>query len=131
MKNNFSYSLIVIDKACQSDNFSSLSTLSWRPIIFSILIITPADWAFWPAILQLILYLICGHFSKSDSPKVHLISLRQLSHDKCRSWVCLFCCERAKRSINRSEISVFKQHVSPTYDLDNVRLLNGIYTTFS
>ncbi len=29
--------------------------------------------------------------------------LRQHSHDKCRSKVCVFCCERAKRSINRSE----------------------------
>ncbi len=59
------------------------------------------------------LYLICGYFSQSDSPKVHLLSLRQLSHNKCRSRVCVFCCERAKRSINRSEISIFKQHVSP------------------
>ncbi len=85
----------------------------------------------WLAILQLILYLICGYFSQSDSQKVHLLSLRQLSHNTCRSWVCVFCCERAKRSTNRSEISVFKQHVSPVYDLNNVRFLNGIYTTLS
>ncbi len=62
---------------------------------------------------------------------MHLLSLRQLSHNTCRSWVCVFCCELAKRSTNRSEISVFKQHVSPAYDLNNVRFLNGIYTTYS
>ncbi len=36
--------MIVIDKACQSDNFSSLPTLPCRPIMCSILIIAPADW---------------------------------------------------------------------------------------
>ncbi len=44
IKNKVSYRLIVIDKACQSDNFSSLPTLPCRPIICSILIIAPVDW---------------------------------------------------------------------------------------
>ncbi len=59
------------------------------------------------------------------------MSLRQISYDKFRSWVCVFYCERAKQSINRPEISVFKQHVSPAYNLDNDRLLNEIYTVVS
>ncbi len=62
---------------------------------------------------------------------MHLISLSQLSHDTCRSWVCVFCCERAKQSINQPKISVFKQHVSPAYDLNNVWFLNRSSITFS
>ncbi len=27
------------------------------------------------------------------------MSLRQLSHEKCRSWECVLCCERAKRAL--------------------------------
>ncbi len=134
-KNKFSYRLMVIDKACQSDNVSSLPTLPCRPIMRSILIIAPVDWtANSPIVLacNFTAYFI-SHLRllfQSGSPKVHLLSLRQLSHDKFRSWLCVFCCEWAKRSINRSEISVFKQHVSPAYDLNNVRFLNGIHTTF-
>ncbi len=35
------------------------------------------------------------------------------------SRVSVFCCERAKRNINRSEILVLKQHISHTYDRDS------------
>ncbi len=103
------------------DNFSSLPTLPWSPIMCSTLEITPADWTADRPI---------GYYSQSDSPKVHLMSLRQLNHDKYRSWERVFCCERAKRSINRSEISVFKQY-APCLWLRQCSILNGIYTTFS
>ncbi len=94
-----------------------------------ILIITPADWTANCAIALACTF--TAYVSQSDSPKVHLMSLRQLSHYKYRSLMCAFCYEWAKRSINRPEISVFKQHVSPACDLDNFRFLNGIYITFS
>ncbi len=39
-------------------------------------------------------------------------------------WVSVFCCERAKRNINRAGILIFKQHISHAYDPDNVRFPN-------
>ncbi len=59
------------------------------------------------------------------------MSRHQLSHDECRSRVCVFCWEWAKRSMNHSEISILKQHVFPAYDPDSVRFPNGICSTCS
>ncbi len=93
-KNKLSYRLILIDKACQRDNFSSLPRLPWRLIMCSILTLTPSNWTANRTIVfacNFTAYFI-SHFSQSESPDVHLMSLRQLSHDKCRSLVCVFRC---------------------------------------
>ncbi len=59
------------------------------------------------------------------------MSLRQLIHDVCRNWACVFCLKRAKRRIYLSEISVLKQHAFPAYDPDCVRFSNGVCTRCS
>ncbi len=76
-------------------------------------------------------YHICGYFSRCEITIMHQMSWRQLSNDECRNRVCVFCWERSNRSINRSEISILKQHVFPAYDRDIVRFQNGICTTCS
>ncbi len=94
-----------------------------RPIMCSISIIPPVDWtANRPIALacNFTAYFISLLFI-SLFPKVHLLSLRQLSHDKGHSRVCIF-------SVRNSN---FQATCFPAYDLNNIRFLNGIYTTFS
>ncbi len=66
--------------------------------------------------------------SQSDSPIVHLMSLRKLSQDKCRSWVCV---RATKHNGQTKHKSFFKQHISLSYEPNNVRFIKGIYITLS
>ncbi len=105
VQNKFSYSMIMSDKACESYTFSSLPTLTYRPIMCAVLIMAPVDWT-----INRPIVLACNfttyfihifvHVCQSDSTVLLVMSLRQLRHDECRCRKNVFCWERAKRSIH-------------------------------
>ncbi len=120
-KSKFSLSSIVLERAYESVNFSSLHPLS------NLLrhIENKTCWLDNQPTYCVGLQFYITYDFLSDSTTVHLMFMCQLHNDERCRWVCVYCWERAKQSIHQPEILLFNRHA---YNPGSAKWTQRIYT---